>query len=424
MTLLRYISTLYVGFFCIILFVSLFESRHPARKTLTLTLSLMLPLLAINFILLYIFGPETMSTLLLATCSIPSLIFFWFLAKHRDGRFFFTFCAVDTLMLDLLCATSVLDFFIGNTYVFMFASRILICPILAYICNRWLRPIYLDMQNKVHRGWYTFTLISVIFYILLPMAMSVPTMITQRLDQLPAFVLLLVLMPVLYFHIFNTLRHQQKVYESSEQENILNIQVSNMRLRIEELSEAYDNSRMERHNFRHKMRAIAGLVEREQYSELRTLVMEYNDAIKETQVKRYCRSAVIDAVLSAYIRKAESHGINVSTALSFPEDIPVNEAELATVFANAIENAINACEKLDEARRELDIKVLSSPRFMIQLSNSYNGKVEFGSDGVPVSHEEGHGFGTRSIAAFCDKHGAFYEFKADGEMFRLRIMFP
>ena len=110
-------------------------------------------------------------------------------------------------------------------------------------------------------------------------------------------------------------------------------------------------------------------------------------------------------------------------ALSFPEPLPVDEAELATVFANAIENAIHACEKLDADKRRIDVKVLTSPRFMLQISNSYDGAVEFDENSIPVTHEEGHGFGTRSIVAFCNKNKAFYEFKADSEMFRLRISF-
>ena len=64
------------------------------------------------------------------------------------------------------------------------------------------------------------------------MSISVPTLITSRPEQLPAFVLLLFLMPVIYIHIFNTLRHQQNTYEMTERDNILQLQVTNMRERI------------------------------------------------------------------------------------------------------------------------------------------------------------------------------------------------
>jgi len=180
---------------------------------------------------------------------------------------------------------------------------------------------------------------------------------------------------------------------------------------------------VERHDFRHKMQTIAGMVEKGEFAKLRALALEYSENIKETQVRQYSTYPVIDAVLSSYLQKAKGEKISVSAALAFPDPLPVNETELATVFANAIENAIHACEKLPEEKREISVKAIISPHFMVQIANSFDGTAEFDKNGFPVSHEEGHGFGTRSIAAFCEKYGAFYEFKAAGGTFYLRITF-
>ena len=423
MTTLRDLSTIYASFFSLILLMILFESRYPKKRTMALTFSLMVPLLLVNFVLFFLVGPQKMSTLLLLTCSLPSLVFFWILSKHRDGRFFFTFCLADTMVLEIIYITAVLDFFLGNTYLFAVAARMILCPLLAWAIFKWVRRIYLDLQSKVRKGWYLFAVIALIFYVVLSMSMSIPTIITQRLEQLPVFILLLILMPAIYIHIFTTLLHQQKAHEMAEQENILKLQVMGMAARMEEFSAANEKFRMERHDFRHKMQTIAGLVEKGQYDELRTLALEYNDAIKETQVKRYCDHAVLDAVLSSYLQRAEGREIKVSTRLAFPDPLPVGETELATVFANAIENAINACEKLDAEKREISVKAITAPQFMMQVSNNFDGVAEFDKNGLPVSHEEGHGLGTRSIIAFCEKYGAFYEFKATDKKFIMRISF-
>lgn len=423
MTILRDISLIYTSLFSLLIFLILFQSRYPQKRTQRLTLFLMGPLMLVNFALLFALGPQKMSMLLLLTCSLPSLIFFWVLAKYRDGRFFFTFCLADTLVLEIMHITTVLDFFLGNRYIFMFAARLILCPLLAGVLFKWVRPRYLELQNTVRKGWFIFTAIALIFYVVLSMANSVPTIITQRLEQLPVFVLLLILMPAIYIHIFNTLRHQQELHRMTEQENILKLQVAGTAARMDTYSAANEKFRVERHDFRHKMQTIAGMVEKEQFAELRALALEYNESLKEAQVKQYCSYAVIDAVLSSYLQKAEAKEIKVSTKLAFPEPLPVGETELATVFANGIENAIHACEKLPPDRRELGIKVITHPHFMLQISNRFDGMVEFDKNGLPVSHEEGHGFGTRSIAAFCGKYSAFYEFKAAGDMFYLRITF-
>ena len=423
MTFLKDFSVLWSLLHTLLLFLLLFESRYPRKKTLILSLATMLPLILVNTVIFLVIGAERYMTALLLTCSLPSLIFFWFLAKHRDGRFFFTFCMVDSIILEIIYITNILDFYLGNTYIFMFAARIVCIPLLELLIYKKLRPIYLSVQQSVKKGWYVFAAISALFYVAMTLSVSYPTMITSRPAYLPAFVLYLVLLPVINIHILSTLRNQQRLHEMSEQDNILRVQVSNLTARMEEFSAANEKFRTERHDFRHKMQVIVGLIEHGEYDKLREVVLNYHETIRETAVKRYCNSAVIDAVLSSYLQKAESKGIRVSVALSFPEPLPVDEAELATVFANAIENAIHACEKLDADKRQIDVKVLTSPRFMLQISNSYDGAVEFDENGTPVSREEGHGFGTRSIVAFCNKNKAFYEFKADSERFRLCISF-
>jgi len=423
MTILRDLSTMWVSCFSLVLLLVLLESRYPVKRTVFLSVALMGPLLAANFVLLFLLGPEVMSTLLLLTCSLPSLVFFWFLARHRDGRFLFTFCMSDTLMLLILHSTSILDFFLGNTYLFMLAARFIACPLLTWAAWRWFRPVYLEIQNQVTKGWYVFTAIALIFYVSVSMWAGTPSLIIHRLDQLPAFVLLLLLMPAIYIHIFTTLRHQQRLHAMTEQENILKLQVADTAARMEEFAAADEAFRVERHDFRHKMQAIADMAARQEYDKLQDLALTYRDSIQVTPVQRYCAAPVVDAVLSSYLQKAQRKDIRVETGLLFPEELPVQYAQLATVFANALENAIHACEDLPVEKRWIQVKSLTAPRFMIQVSNSCNGQVVFDKEGIPVSQTAGHGFGTRSIVTFCQKNNAFYEFKATEDTFRLRISF-
>lgn len=423
MTILREASTMYASMFSLVLFMALFESRYPRKKTVLLTLGLMGPLLIVNFVLLAILGPVTMSTLLLLTCSLPSLVFFFFMAKFRDGRLLFTFCIADTVMLMIIDLTSIADFFLGNTYIVMAVSRLILCPLVAILAWKLLRPLYLDLQNKVTRGWFAFAIIALLFYILMSMAMSVPTIITQRLEQLPAFLLILVLIPVIYIHIFRTLVHQQRRHESSKEENILQVQVTSLQSRLEEYAVSHNQHRQERHDFRHKLRTMAALAASGKYDQLQQLAREYEDNLNEAVLDHYCDHPILDAVLASYLAWAKYRGIAVSVALDFPGKLQLNESELATVFANALENAIHACEGLPGNQRMIEVKVLSEPRFMIQIRNSFDGVVAFDDEGIPISPRPGHGFGTRSIVTFCQKNGAFFSFSAEDREFFLKILF-
>jgi len=244
------------------------------------------------------------------------------------------------------------------------------------------------------------------------------------MECMPVLVLMFVLMPYVYMNILKMLRQQQVMYEMKETENILGLQVANLKVRMEEIAAADEKFRVERHNFRHKMQTIAALIDKKEYDKLRNLVDEYNEGIEETKVIRYCNNAVIDAVFASYIHNAESKGICVTTKIVLPDSLQVSEAEFATVIANAIENAINACRQLEDEDRYIDIQVISEPNFMLQISNSFNGEIELDENGIPVNSESDHGFGMRSIVAFCEKNNAFYEFKIDKNRFAIRIVIP
>ena len=107
MTVLRDISLMWSFIHTLVMFMFLFDSRYPKKKTAVLTLSTMIPLIIFNFILYIIYGVDIYTKLMLITLSLPSFVFFSILAKHRDGRFVFTFCMVDKVVLEIIYITNI-----------------------------------------------------------------------------------------------------------------------------------------------------------------------------------------------------------------------------------------------------------------------------------------------------------------------------
>lgn len=340
---------------------------------------------------------------MLLTLSPPSCIVFWLLAKYRDGRFFFTFCMVDTTVLEIVYITSILNHHLTpDSYLVMFFVRLVSYPLIELWVYRHLRPIYLDVQKTMKRGWSLFAVIVLLFYVVITLVMVYPDNIVNRPDQLPTLILLFILMPVIYIHIIRTLRRQQLTHEKARQDSVARLQVESIMERMNELNAANEAFRQQRHDFRHKLNFIADLAEKGQTDTIMDLIGEYEEALDKTQVVRYCPcSPIVDAALSVYIRKAENLGIHIRLGLHFPDSFRVNEYELATALANAIENAINAAMKLPEDQRWIEIKVLCHPQFIIMVKNSFDGNVTFDENDIPISHEEGHGYDTRTITALC-----------------------
>ena len=421
MEILKDISILWSMIHTLVLFLFLFEARYPKKKTLRITLITMVPLVLLNLVLFVVLGAEKYGTLMLLSLSLPSCIVFWLIAKYRGGRFFFTFCMVDTTVLEIVYITSILNHYLTpDTYLVMFFIRLVSYPLIELWVYRKLRPIYLDVQKTMKRGWNLFAIIGLLFYVVITLIMTFPDNIVNRPEQIPALILMFILMPVIYIHIILTLRRQQKAHEQSKRDSVARLQVESVMARMNELNAANEAFRQERHDFRHKLNLIGDLVEKGQFDAVAAVIGEYEEALDKTQVVRYCaHSAIVDAALSAYIRKAESLGIPLKLGFAFPETFKVDEYELATALANAIENAIQATMKLPEEERSIEIKTLCKPQFIIMVRNSFDGIVAFDKDELPLAQKEGHGYGTRTICAVCHKVGGVADFTANGRVFTL-----
>ena len=423
MTILRYLSTIYTALLAPVLLFLLFEFRYPPKKTILMTLAFMVPIVIVNGFLLTIVGHEQMSTLLLISGALPALGFFFLISRYRDFRLLFTFCFTSTIKLIITDLTSIIDFYFGETYLVMSLSRLAICPIVVFAVWKWLRPVYLQLQRNVRKGWRNFSAIAICFHLLITLSYTVPTHITDRPEQLPAFLLLLILPVFLYIHIFATMDRQHKAFEAEQQRSILTVQVDSLLIRVAEFDAANENLHEERHNFRHKMRTLAALAEKGDLDSIRATVQDYTRALSAPAPESYCKHHILDAVFSSYLQEAERKLSSVNAKIDIPDVLPVAESEFATVLANALENAIQACEQVELPNRILEIKSITYPCFMLQIRNSFDGMIAFDEDGMPMATRQGHGFGTRSIATFCEKNNIFYEFMAEDNAFTLRFVF-
>lgn len=82
---------------------------------------------------------------------------------------------------------------------------------------------------------------------------------------------------------------------------------------------------------------------------------------------------------------------------------------------------IHEVQKLPVEERRILCKCISAPRLMLEFSNPCLKDVKFGPDGLPLMREAGHGIGTRSIAAFAEKHHAVCSFRMENGWFKLQL---
>lgn len=90
----------------------------------------------------------------------------------------------------------------------------------------------------VIHGWDGFAFASGLFYAFFTLMSGWPTRITERPQELPAFILLLIIIPTVYLTIFILLYHQYKLDTKLQNETILQLQLSGFRNQLQILLEA------------------------------------------------------------------------------------------------------------------------------------------------------------------------------------------
>ncbi|MBR2928773.1 MAG: GHKL domain-containing protein [Oscillospiraceae bacterium] len=415
------ISTAISSFVVIAIFLFLFESRYPKKKYMASLVPFMILWFGVNLGILFFLGLEVQGQLSLITATIPSLLYFWIVAKDRGGRFFFTFCLVDTVMIWVMSITGIVDIFIGNTGFWTFVLRIISFPIMLVLAWRWARKPYLRLLNTVARGWWLFAAMTGLFYVAMTIMIGIPTNLRLRPEDIPATVLVMVLLPLVYATIFRVLGQQQELFDTQERQRTLEVQAAMVEQRADEFRRMEDKIRIERHDLRHRFQAVYTMLQNGQSQEAMEYINDAQDILHEADVEHYCTHPVLDAILVAYFQRAKEMGIQVETELAIPDNLPVPAAELSTVFANALENMIHAVQTLPAEERKIVCKCIHTPRLMIEFSNPCAEEVQIDADGLPIAKGMGHGIGTRSIAAFAEKNRAVYSFRMEDGWFKLQL---
>ncbi len=96
---------------------------------------------------------------------------------------------------------------------------------------------------------------------------------------------------------------------------------------------------------------------------------------------------------------------------------------LCIIFSNAIENALHACRRIPYTNERF-IKIncrVQNDQLFIQIINSCEDNVLF-ADGMPQSSSEGHGLGTRSIAAVVQKYDGLCSFSSGNAIFEVDLI--
>lgn len=415
------ISIIYCMVHMLVLFSLLYEYRGSRRRFWTATGIVVGLSSAACLYLLFTRGVAVMGQYGLLIGTLPTLLLFFLFAKERSAKFVFIFCLADTVSMWVQLSSGLIDYALGGTGVVTLVLRLVSFPLLEYAVWRWLRRPFLELGSSFRRCWTLFAALTGACYVILALVSVYPTMIFQRPEDIPMAVMLLILVALTYSTIFMVIRQQTELSHIRERQHILEAQAGMMERRAFEVRRSEEKLAIGRHDLRHRLQSVAALIRQGDTAAALEYIGASQTDLDQTGRPRLCQNVVLDALLSSYLEQIREQGIALETRLSIPDTLPVDATELSTVFANALENAARACEKLPKEQRRIVCTCVTEPRLMFEIGNPYAGTISFGPGGLPLSERPGHGLGTRSIMAFAEKHNAVCRFRAENGWFKVQV---
>lgn len=203
----------------------------------------------------------------------------------------------------------------------------------------------------------------------------------------------------------------QKQATLQRERDMLDAQFRLAQTEFASLRQLQQNAASYRHDMRHHFSLLQGLASTEDIGGIKEYLRTAQSDMDAITPIRFCENETVNLILSAYATKANQSGILLAIDAKLPDSLPFSDTELCSLLSNALENAIHASENIpDKNERHIILRMYSkNNKLCIDIRNRYLTEPLF-HQGMPVSKEQGHGFGTKSMVHIVEKHGGVFRF--------------
>jgi signal transduction histidine kinase len=399
--------------------MSAFFDRKEANRNLEV---ISYTLYYFSFTSVYLFLNIPIVTLL---CNIVVLFLVSFNYKTSLKR---RILAISLIYIILISIESIIALLFGFLDFSIFSKNdefssiagMMIVKILLYIVALFINN-YKNIKNKTvipYSYWFA------IFFIPITSLLIILTIIEMAADNVYKVIFVIVSLLFVNFFVFylydNLSVRQEERYEKLR----LFQQNTYYQKQFELIKTSLKSTRSFKHDLNNHLAVLKLLVEKNEHNEAMKHIEQMSDAIVTASEYAQSGNIIIDSILNFKLQGAEQHGISASLELNIPEQLSITSYDMSVILGNLLDNAINACSKLEKDKR-LDIKIkYKRGRLITKISNTYNGSLNYSGDNLITSDKdkENHGMGIKNIKSVLDKYNGEMEIEHTKDVFTVILL--
>lgn len=300
------------------------------------------------------------------------------------------------------------------------AIRLVLFVLFYWLLRYYVRPLY----RQVVEHWNVFFYVALAVYITYTYVVVtsddiVVTLTTQAIPLL----LITAISVTAYISVFHSLKTLSEEHILREEKLRSDNRQELLQTELATQESFVALAKQNRHDLRHHNALLADYLERGDVEGAKEYLLQNDAHITETALKQYCKNPVANAVLRIYARRAEGNGISLITETDVPEKLPLTAPETGELFSNLLENACEACEKM-ESGGLVALTVHTDDSLRLELRNSVPVQTVYDGAGLPLTTKASGGTGTRSVATIVQKYHGMLRFSQESDIFVTQMILP
>lgn len=178
------------------------------------------------------------------------------------------------------------------------------------------------------------------------------------------------------------------------------------------------------HDIKNHILIMRSYLTKNNYSDLNDYLQRLQEETRLAVPQVYTGQPTVDSMLH-YKMSVAKNNISIKVETSIPEKLNIDDFDITVILGNLLDNAIEACCKLEEEKREIVLSLrLVKNQFFVLIENPFNGKIRW-KHGRPLTDKEdrsNHGIGLQNVKRVVEKYNGIMEMSEENKIFRVKIM--
>ncbi|MTK11903.1 MAG: sensor histidine kinase, partial [Clostridiaceae bacterium] len=213
-----------------------------------------------------------------------------------------------------------------------------------------------------------------------------------------------------------------------EQKNLLMEQQFKLQLNhSKNLEGLYSGIRSIKHDMTNHLLCLKNLAQNWNVEEINNYLHTLGQTIEKLDYNIKTGNAISDAIINEKYNIAKMGNIKFDCDFILPNELILNSVDLCVVLSNSLDNAIEACMKIQDETVDKEISITSYIQdlyLIIEVSNTIVDKLRYNGNKIATTKQDktNHGIGISNIEMISKKYNGIVDVIIEKNKFILNVM--